>query len=56
MSLTDRNGNVLVAAMEEASLGLEPQVVVARAALLSGLSQCVMRYALAHISANPTDR
>ena len=42
--------------MEEASLGLEPQVVVARASLLSGLSQCVMRYALAHILANPTER
>lgn len=50
--LHPRTGNVLVAAMEEASLGLEPHVVVARASLLSGLSQCVMRYALAHISAN----
>lgn len=47
---------MLVASMEEASLGLEPHVVVARASLLSGLSQCVMRYALAHISANPTSR
>lgn len=51
-----RNGNVLVASMEEASMGLEPQVVVARASLLSGLSQCVMRYALAHISSNPSNR
>lgn len=46
---------MLGAAMEEVSLGFNAQVAVPRIALLAGLSQCVMRYALAHISANPQD-
>lgn len=45
-----RNGNVLVSAIEEASLGLEPNVVMARASLLAGLSQCILRYTLEHIN------
>ncbi|CAN0313296.1 unnamed protein product [Pylaiella littoralis] len=47
-----RTTSVLAAAMDEASLGLEANVVVARASLLAGLSQCVMRYSMALISSD----
>lgn len=44
-----------MASIEEASLGVEPNVVVARASVLSGLSQCIMRFALAHMSTKASE-